>query len=96
MGERRKGIIISIHSIISLYTLNKLKVRCFLTDVKKGVVKDEKGIPCNFETDLYLAYDGHLKGRSKNAVDATLNSPFVLIEEEYYFFVDLNTYAHNN
>ena len=29
-------------------------------------------------------------------MDSVLNGPFVFIEEEYQFFVDLDTYAHNN
>lgn len=52
-GDNRKGLIITIHGILNYATLNKCKVRCFLTDVKKGVIKDEKGVPCSYETDSY-------------------------------------------
>ena len=59
-------------------------------------MKDEKGTPCSFETDTYDQYDGHMKLNKLNTADPTLNAPFVFLEEEYQFFIDLGAYAHNN
>lgn len=53
LGENRRGLYINIHELLNYYVKTKSKVRCFLTDVKRGVLKDEKDIPCSFETDPY-------------------------------------------
>ncbi|CAD8177252.1 unnamed protein product [Paramecium octaurelia] len=89
LGENRRGLYINIHELLNYFVKTKSKVRCFLTDVKRGVLKDEKDIPCSFETDPYEMNEQQLKSDY-------FGGPFVFIEEEYQFFVDLVTYAHNN
>lgn len=89
LGDKRKGIYLNIHELLNYFVKTRSKVRCFLTDVKRGVIKDEKEIPCSFETDPYEMENSNLKSDY-------FGGPFVFIEEEYQFFVDLDTYAHNN
>lgn len=42
LGDKRKGIYINIHELLNYFSKTKSKVRCFLVDVKRGVIKDEK------------------------------------------------------
>jgi hypothetical protein len=55
---------VNIHEILNYYTKTKTKVRCFLTDVRRGVIKDEKEVPCSFETDPYESYDSTMRGKT--------------------------------
>ena len=51
LGINRKGIYVNIHEILNYFCKTKSKVKCFLTDVKRGIIKDEKDQICAFETD---------------------------------------------
>jgi hypothetical protein len=73
---------VNIHELLNYFTKSKTKVRCFLTDVRRGVIKDEKEVPCSFETDPYESYDSTMRGKVQFR-DAVLNGPFVFFEEEY-------------
>ena len=42
LGINRKGIYVNIHEILNYFCKTKSKVKCFLTDVKRGIIKDEK------------------------------------------------------
>ena len=57
-------------------------MRCFLTDVKRGVIKDEKEVPCSFDTDPYEVYEANIKSNKKTK-GTVLSWPFVFVEEEY-------------
>ena len=79
LGNFRKGLYVNIHELLNFTNPYMTKLRCFLTDVKRGVIKDEKQIPCSFETDPYEVSQSTLK----NAIDPILAAPFVYIEEDY-------------
>lgn len=68
LGDERKGLYVNIHELLNYFTTVPSKIRCFLTDVKRGVIKDEKGVPCSFETDAYEVQESLIKAGGNTAL----------------------------
>ena len=43
----------NIHNLINFYTEQRCRIRVFIVNNPKGIVKDDRGLLCSFETDFY-------------------------------------------
>ncbi|KAL4486755.1 hypothetical protein ABPG72_006587 [Tetrahymena utriculariae] len=100
--DNRRGLHVTIHNLLRYLKDRRSKVRCYLIDIKRGTIKDDMGDECMFETDVYApSKKPKLKQGEESLVDQMEESILIqegitAIEEDYHFFVDIETYAYNN